>query len=280
MKALKIISFLLLIGLIWSVVEARLLFKDEQIFVDGNVPEVFDGYRIAFVADIHVGPYFSIGRLNHLVDEINAASPDLVVLGGDYVFLGREKIPALATALGRINATTLAVMGNHDNWEAPVLIRQELEKQGIMILDNDGFWIEAMGVLKEGEVVNFDRQRIRIAGVDDWQTAGSFLDKPLDGTSEEDLVILISHNPDVTYLLSQEKRVDLVLSGHTHGGQISFFGLFSPLVPIEHGQNYVSGWVNEDNFRVFISRGAGTTILPLRFFSWPQWQVITLERSE
>jgi hypothetical protein len=215
-----------------------------------------------------------------LVERINAESPDLVILGGDYVFLGTQDVPLLAETLGRIDATTVAVMGNHDNWEDPGLIRREFVGQGIEMLDNEGFWIETEALKIEGTPTAEGRQRIRVAGVDDWQTAGSFLAGPLDGVSTDDFVILASHNPDFTYLLANEDRVDLMLSGHTHGGQISFFGLFSPLVPISHGQDYVSGWVDEDNFRLLVSRGVGTTILPLRFFSLPQWHEITLSPAE
>jgi predicted MPP superfamily phosphohydrolase len=265
-KMYKSLAAIFLIFLVWSIVEARLLFLNKYDFYSENLPEVFSGYRVAFVTDIHAGIFFGIKRVDRMVEKINKENPDLVILGGDYVFAGKGIVSQLAESLGKIEAPIIAVMGNHDNWEDGEGIRREFSANGIEVLDNDGKWI--------GRKV----ERIRIAGVDDWQTSVSVLGKALSETSEKDFVILASHNPDVTYLLDEEKRVDLVLSGHTHGGQISLFGLFSPLLPISHGQDYASGWVIGNNFKLFVSRGVGGTILPIRFFASPEWNIITLHR--
>jgi hypothetical protein len=265
-KIIKLMSLGAIFLLAWGIVEARLLFLNREDMYSDDLPEVFSGYRVAFVTDIHAGIFFSIKRVDRLVEKINAENPDLVILGGDYVFLGKNIVPELAQSLGHIQAPTVAVMGNHDNWEDPEGIRKEFNDNGIEVLDNDGEWIGR----KE--------ERIRIAGVDDWQTSVSLLGRSLNGVEINDFTLLASHNPDVTYLLKEDNRIDLILSGHTHGGQISLFGLFSPLLPISHGQDYASGWVENENFKLFVSRGVGDTILPLRFFAPPEWNIITLHR--
>jgi uncharacterized protein len=100
----------------------------------------------------------------------------------------------------------------------------------------------------------------------------------IEGTNADDFVILVSHNPDYAEELPPG-AVDLTLSGHTHGGQITFFGLWAPYLPSDYGQRYRTGLVETENTTVIVSNGIGTIFPPIRFFAPPQIVEITLERG-
>jgi len=101
----------------------------------------------------------------------------------------------------------------------------------------------------------------------------------IEGTLPQDLVLLASHNPDFAEFPPPDS-VDLVLSGHTHGGQITFFGLFPFRVPSDYGQKYWKGMVVNGKTTVIVSSGIGSIYPPLRFFARPQIVVITLEAAD
>ncbi len=125
--------------------------------------------------------------------------------------------------------------------------------------------------------MNINNSRIKIGGVGDMWFDKQYLDSTIFDVEEEDFVILVSHNPDFAEKLKTNK-VDLILSGHTHGGQISFFGQWSPIIPSKYGQKYRTGVVKTDNTTVIISNGVGTIAPPTRFFVRPQINVITLKK--
>jgi len=98
----------------------------------------------------------------------------------------------------------------------------------------------------------------------------------LAGTTERDFVLLVSHNPDYAEEIT-DPRVDLVLSGHTHGGQCSLFGLWAALVPSNYGNKYRGGWVQAPHTQVYVSNGIGTITPPVRFCAPPRILWLQLE---
>jgi predicted MPP superfamily phosphohydrolase len=231
-----------------------------------DIPDEFSQFRIVFVSDIHLGPYFSRPRLAGVVRDINRLRPDLVVLGGDYILGGTKYVAPCFEELGLISAPfgIYAVLGNHDNWEATQLIKEAMHTRRITLIDNSALWI-----LKQGK-------RIKLGGVGDYWTDEQDLTPTLRGVKENDFVILVSHNPDYCERLTT-KKIDLVLCGHTHGGQVTFFGLFAPLLPTCTGQKYRTGLVKLDNTSVLISNGIGTVTPPMRFFARPQINLVILD---
>jgi hypothetical protein len=139
-------------------------------------------------------------------------------------------------------------------------------KAGVFMLIDDGAWIEKSG------------QRFRLAGVSDLQQGHPRLAPALGEADETDLVLLASHSPDFAERL-RPGEVDLVLSGHTHGGQLTFFGLWAPLVGSDHGQTYRTGQIVTDSTTVIVSNGVGSIFPPLRFFARPQIVLITLKKA-
>ena len=244
-----------------------------------DIPQAFDGARIVLLTDIHRGAFFSEKRVGRIVDQANALAPDLILLGGDYVYGNTDYESSCFSELARLEAPwgRFAVLGNHDYGEPqrlggddakdPALAVEAIAAAGIELLDDRGVWLE-----KDGE-------RLRLGGVSDYQMADPDVEPTLEGTSAEDFVILLSHNPDYAEELPAE-AVDLVLSGHMHGGQISFFGLYAFYLPSDYGQKYRTGVVENGSTTVIVSNGIGNSIVPpVRFFAPPQIVEITLERT-
>jgi predicted MPP superfamily phosphohydrolase len=250
-----------------------------------QVPAAFDGTRIVFLTDIHRGWFFSQHRVGKLVDRVNAFQPDLVVMGGDYVYANIDYEASCFAELTRLQAPLgrFAVLGNHDYGEYgdgadgdrgadaggsdgnpdPTPAIQAIQGAGITLLNNAAVWVEKAG------------ERIRVGGVGDYQEDTPEYLPTVDGTGTGDFIILISHNPDYAEELPIG-AVDLVLSGHTHGGQVTFFGLWAPYLPSEYGQKYRSGLVVTEATTVIVSSGVGTIFPPLRLFARPQIVEITL----
>lgn len=255
-----------------------------------NVPMSWDGKKIVFLADIHYGPYYSGERLSRLVEKVNAQQPDLIFLGGDFLDTAemiqllqpaverpatelrdlRERlIVDSAEELGKLRAPlgVYAVLGNHDYWSHPDLIREELSARGIKIVENRGEWVQSGG------------ERIKVGGVEDlWEGSPELAPATAD-TQTSDLVLLLSHNPDYAEQLT-DNQVDYMFSGHLHGGQINFFGWWAPLVPSEYGQKYVRDVVSTPHTTVLSTNGIGMVGLPLRFWSRPEISVYLLSRSD
>ena len=240
--------------------------RDEQ-WVSADVPAAWDGKTIVFLSDMHHGAYFSRWRLRRLVEQVNALQPDLILLGGDYVYAHRDYIEPCFAELARLQAPLgkFGVMGNHDHYVSDTATYHNMLRAAIRPVDNLGFWVESGG------------ERIRVGGVGHLREDSQDVGPTLEGTSEGDLVILLSHNPDFAESVS-DGRIDLVLSGHTHGGQVALFG-WAPLVPSRYGQTYRSGRVDTGITTVIVSNGIGTVPPPLRLGVRPQIVRLRLRRG-
>lgn len=230
-----------------------------------HLPGTWKGTRVVFLTDIHHGPFFDNKRLIAVVDQVNRLRPDLVLLGGDYVHRSPRFIEPCFRALARLQARhgVFGVLGNHDHWESATRTRLAMQAAGIRILDNQGYWLAKK------------TQRIRICGVGDMWEDKQRLQAALGGAGKMDFVVLVSHNPDYALRLPWG-AVDLVLAGHTHGGQVTLFGLWAPILPIRGGQRFRSGLVWEKDIRMIVSNGIGTITPPLRFCARPQIVVVEL----
>jgi uncharacterized protein len=170
----------------------------------------------------------------------------------------------LTTALGRF-----AVRGNHDNHsyhgqgDFRLLSQAALAEAKLPDLNNTGVWLERRGA------------RLRIGGVGDLWTDRQDLGAALGDATQDDAVLLLSHNPDFVETL-RDPRVGLVLSGHTHGGQVVLPGFGAPIVPSRYGQKYLQGLVQGPCSQVFVTRGVGTVTPPVRFLCRPEVVLITL----
>ncbi len=230
-----------------------------------RLPAPFQGASIAFLSDIHHGPYTALQYVRHIVELTNSLSPDLVLLGGDYVHRDGQYIRPCFQALADLQPRwgTYGVLGNHDHWEGADTTRDAMKASGIVDLTNSGAWIERSGA------------RLRISGVGDLWEDTQNLDEALGDTRQSEPSILLSHNPDFVETIT-DRRVGLVLSGHTHGGQVVLPVVGAPRVPSRYGQKYLYGLVQTSHTQVYVTRGLGTVTPPVRFCCRPEISLITI----
>ncbi len=269
--AVTILAVLLVLFVAWALVEARTIRVSRAVLTSPNLPASFDGATMVFAADIHAGPYFGRVRMRSLVDDINALGPDVVILGGDYVGGRMRGKQVFYSEIDRLEAPlgVYAVLGNHDYWEGVTHAREGMADARVTLLVNDS------ATLTRGA------ETIRIAGVDDAWMGTADAEAAASGIAESEFAVLVSHTPDYLpdALPGTREVFDLALAGHTHGGQLTAFGMFSPLMPSAFGQRYKGGWVEESGVPVLVTRGVGSVTVPMRFFAQPEIHVIELRRG-
>jgi predicted MPP superfamily phosphohydrolase len=249
--------------------------------------------KLAVIADLHAcNPWMGVARIERLVAEVNEQRPDAVLLLGDYVAgrnLARYSQPVTpaewAGALGGLKAPlgVHAVLGNHDWWEdreaqrrgcGPTRAGLALQNAGITLHENT-----CLRVAKDGGAVWLaglgDQWAFPLArrdgfgyyrGVDD--LAGT-----LAQASDDAPIILMAHEPDI--FPSVPERVALTVCGHTHGGQVRFFG-YAPVVPSKFGNRYAYGHIVEGGRNLIVSGGLGCSGLPVRFGAPPEIVIVEL----
>jgi len=230
----------------------------------------WEGVRIAHWADLHWlwKPPASFYRRS--VGLCNAACPDLIVCTGDFIYppVGvREDLGELLSAL-RAPLGAYAVLGNNDHdYGQGQAVRRLVESAGVQVLSNRHVLLRRGG------------QELCLAGVDDlWHDRQDF-DAALAGVNESTVRVLLCHNPDFAEALPARPRVDLMLCGHSHGGQVWLPGPLTPPSPIEH-RRYMSGLVRGPRCMVYTSRGLGMNgPWAVRFRCRPELPILTLRRA-
>lgn len=245
-----------------------------------GLADAFDGLRIAQLSDIHMDEFTEPYFVHHVVERINLMKPDMVLLTGDYVSNGlssRQIAIRSAWQCARILAQLecrhlYGVLGNHDVNVDAKAVTEAFSANGITMLNNACLPVERSG------------GRIWLAGLDD----------PLEGNPNPELaipasirnvpnepVVLMCHAPDyVDQLLAHPagKAVGLMLSGHTHGGQVRL-PLVGALQLPELGRKYVEGWFRVDNMQLYVNRGIGTVGIPFRLDCPPEITLFTLRAA-
>ena len=236
---------------------------------DPAITADLDGLRVAFVSDIHFRNNFSRERLDRLVAEINAQKPDCVIIGGDNT-LGPANIEEFADAVAAFRAPqgVYAVIGNHDFFNGRRKSIETLRNAGIIVLD---------------ETTIETPRGLVISGINDLRDVFPPMQYFRETIPKKGFAILVSHNPDFVENVSSAdlSRFGVVLSGHTHGGQITFFG-YAPVIPSAYGQRYRTGTVYKEAVPVVISNGAGFggMLLRFRFCAPSDFLLITLRALE
>ena len=225
--------------------------------------------KMAVVADFHVSPApKAVERLRKVVDLVNAEKPDLILLPGDFAAGVRPDHTAppetLATELARLKAPlgVYAVLGNHEHW---------IGKEGFI----DAFKAHGIPLLEDRNVtLEFHGRKFHLVGASDgWTRTPAEWEKQLPKDSLPRIVM--THTPDL--LATLPEPVALAVAGHTHGGQIVLPLYGPPMVSSRLGRRYVGGLVKEGRKTVFVTRGIGTSIVPLRLLCPPEIAILTLE---
>ena len=223
-----------------------------------------DPVKIVVLSDPHLSPWRpTYPFLRLIVERANDQHPDLILLLGDYIN-ARPSIPDAAKILGKLHAPLgiYAVLGNHDRATDAPLMAHALRAEGVHVLVN------AQSLVRTGHTI------LCLDGIDDW-TRGkpdlSILSLPAPAGS---LRILLSHNPDVV-LNPRAQRADLILSGHTHGGQVWLLGPF--IAPVSAwGRHHLSGLYQKGHPWVFVTRGVNLGRAPPRWYCAPEISILTL----
>jgi uncharacterized protein len=239
-----------------------------------RLPDAFAGMKVVQISDFHFQEYTEAMFLEAVVRKVNALAPELVVLTGDFVsskplpqHIGIKLAYHCAEILGRIECPLrYAIMGNHDALVGARAVTDALRIHGIPVLANRCVPLERQG------------KRIWLAGVEDVLQQRPDLSTALPAAMSRDgePTILLAHEPDFAdYTVGQQ--VDLILSGHTHGGQI-LLPFLPPLMLPDMGTKYVHGLFRlGDGMQLYVNRGIGAVNLPFRFRCPPEITAITLQ---
>ncbi len=249
-------------------VEPSLLSVTSTEIQSDTLPEAADGLRIAQFTDTHFGFDYDVERFERAVEKMNSFDPHIVVFTGD-LYEEYAKYPAddegIVAALSAIRAPQgkYAVLGNHDYGRGA-------QEESIRILEAGGFTV------LRNESVELSLLGITLTGIDDcfYGSGGSF---DLDALPADTYNLALCHEPDL-FAASDSSALDLLLSGHTHGGQVRLPFLGELILPAQ-GRIYPMGHYDSGNAResqLFVSRGLGTSKMPIRFCCMPEVAFVTL----
>ena len=239
-----------------------------EIYFD-NLPQEFDNFKILVIADLHFGFRLDENMAEKIIQRANSINADAIFGLGDYVRRRPEELKLVWPYLKKLNAPygVYMVNGNHDEWASHELSLKLLEDSGYSVRHRHKY-------IKKGN------SQIAIAGTGDYTGDEVGMDKALQGIPSNIFRILLTHNPDVADL-PHKNRVDLFVSGHTHGGQFVIpFTNYSPVIPVNN-KNYDKGIkYNNKNEPVFISKGIGCAIISVRFNCNPELAIIELKSKK
>ncbi len=250
--------------------EPFLLSVEETTVSLRRLPRALDGLRIVQLSDIHHSPFTSRQQIERAVETVNKLEPDIIALTGDYVSHEREYAAPCAEMMGRLRARcgVFAVLGNHDHWVDAALITDLFRAEGITVLVNEGMRFEH----PERAGASF-----WLAGVDDTMVGMEDLPLALAGSSADEMKLLLAHNPLVLRRAARE-GVDLVLSGHTHGGQVTWRSETSRSG--RPRRRLLRGLGRQGRTQIYVTRGLGTVVLPVRYGCLPEVSLLELKSTE
>ncbi|MGQ0542231.1 MAG: metallophosphoesterase [Blastocatellia bacterium] len=230
-----------------------------------RLPKKLDGFKIIHLSDIHHSPFTGIEHITRAVKIANRLKPDMFILTGDYVSHENRYIEPVAKVLGELKAEfgTYACLGNHDHWTDADLITKRFREVGINVLINEGLRFGVNG------------SSFWLAGVDDHMVGKTDLPSALKGSFPDEMKLLLAHNP-IIFRKAVRAGVDLTLSGHTHGGQIRVRDNNQRL--IRRGRK--AGLHKQKDSQIYITRGIGTVVLPVRFQCPPEISMIALRTPQ
>jgi predicted MPP superfamily phosphohydrolase len=231
-----------------------------------RLPKAFDGFRVVQLSDIHHGPFSSREQIERAVDTANRLQPDIIALTGDYISKERHYAASCAEMMGRLKAKfgVYAVLGNHDHWTDAALITDLFRSEGITVMINEGMHFEKNGA------------SIWLAGVDDTMVGLEDLSLALAGARDDEMKLLLAHNP-IILRRAARASVDLVLSGHTHGGQVAIRGERSTVRGAR--KRLLKGLGRLSNTQIYVNRGLGTVVLPIRYGCPPEISLLELRSA-
>jgi predicted MPP superfamily phosphohydrolase len=246
-----------------------------------NLPPAWDGLRIVQLSDLHRSRYVGARYLAKCVERANALEPDLFALTGDYLtsvnhfgplgwaIVGSRAAQAgwaasVADCLRRARARhgVFACLGNQDNWFDGDIVANRLRAVGIAVLRNTH------------TTVNIRGRSLAVVGLGDYWTEGVKVNRAF-GRLDLPVALVLMHNPDF-FPLWRRPGTNVILAGHTHGGQVTLPWLGTPLVPSMFGRKYVRGLFRRGDTWMYVNRGLGVVAPPVRLNCPPEITLIHL----
>ena len=246
-------------GRLWGGVPGACAVRVERFAVPMRVER---SWRVGFASDLHFGPTTPLGVLDAAQRELARAALDLLVLGGDFVFLDASprRLAALKTWVEGVPARhKVAVLGNHDLWTWHERIEEVLRAAGVEVLVNRHVRLDELVV----------------AGVDEPWTGAPDGEAAFAGVDPAEPILAVAHSPDgFPHVVG--RGADLLVCGHTHGGQVALPGGRAIVMPSVEGARFPHGRHVAEGLEIFVSRGLGGVEVPVRTFAPPDVAVIEL----
>lgn len=232
-----------------------------------NLPSALRGLKIAQVSDIHSGPYMTQRQMEEITEAVNAFHPDLVALTGDFVASQKEEIEPFVKGFRGLKSTfgTFACAGNHDEWVGIELFVEAMAAHKEILLRNDA------------RVLTIGGEKLNVIGIDFARSNPHLLQRALKAADPDGFKLLLCHYPDY-FSAAKAAGIDLMLAGHTHGGQISLDAVGIEFYPIDLFYKYPRGLYEEGkdgSQKLYVNLGVGFSATPIRTVS-PEIAVITL----
>ncbi len=248
-----------------AIAEANSLVIEHHEIKLRRLPKELDGFRIVQLTDLHHSPFTETEHIMNAVEVANSLDADIVALTGDYVSHETEYVAPVAEMMAQVRSKygTYAILGNHDHWTDGEFVTKCLRDEGITVLINQGFRFEAKGA------------KFWLCGLDDVMASRPDFRSALYGSEEDEMKLLLCHNPSIISRAARRK-IDLVLSGHTHGGQVKIRSRENSLIP-EYRQ--ISGLHRRYDTQLYVSRGIGTVVLPVRYQCPPEVTLLELRSA-
>ena len=250
----------------YAVDEANSLSVERVEITLPRLPKKLDGLKIVHLSDIHHSPFTGLEHISRAVLIATKLNPDIVALTGDYVSHETKYIAPVAKVLGELRAKygVFACLGNHDHWTDARGVTRHLEANNIRLLINEGFRLESAPA------------PFWLAGVDDHMVGKTDLASSLRGSFPDEMKLLLAHNP-LIFRQAVRFGVDITFSGHTHGGQVK---VRDPQKRVLRPRKLTSGLHQRKDSQIYITRGIGTVVLPIRYQCPPEISLIELRSAE
>lgn len=234
-----------------------------------DLPSAFEGFRMAFATDFHYESRFGRKRLASLASVLQMTDADVLLLGGDYRGRDGGDLMELFSELSKVKTEygTYAVMGNHDIGGNDTLVRKAMDSFGVKLLEH------------EIDTIMRGKDFILVCGIRDPFDLKENGVSPTLLLNPEDFVVMITHTPDYAEDVDIT-NTDLVLAGHTHGGQVSLFSRWTPARFSKYGNRFISGRKeNSAGIPVIISNGIGTSRRDVRLFTPSEIVVVEFHKE-
>jgi hypothetical protein len=222
-----------------------------------NLPSGLNGLTVAQFSDVHSGVYMTEKQIFEIVELVNSLHPNIIVHTGDHVDNADNQIAAIVAPTRALKADygVFGVLGNHDHFATAEKVSAALGQTGLQLLNN------------ASRSLTINGERLSIIGVDDFSRTNNFarLEDAVRGVNPDSFKLFLSHRPEFFDQASAKTDFDLMLAGHTHGGQVGFEAFGLKVYPVYLVHKYAMGHYRVDDKQLYVNVGVGMVGAPIRY---------------